>query len=229
MHHILLCGEKNIGLSLQTLHAEKFDEGQILAQSEYPGFKHSCSNVPDLLATVAPKAAEMLVKGLRDLVYVPPMQEVGWPKTRGSIQPVRHAPKITREDSHIDWDTWPAERILRTHRVVGPLWNVIKAFKEGETLSKRVIWSDGFKKFPDPIDVALGPGHAAVYGLQSGPRSVVIKTCDNNTLQVYNVKIEGARETTSADREFKKLGIVEYPRDPSAVISNFAMFRERLE
>lgn len=178
---------------------------------------------------VSPKAAEMFVKGLRDLVYVPPRQDVGWYSTRGSIQPVRHAPKITPEVSHIDWDTWPAERILRTHQVIGPLWNNTEAVEEGKPLAKRVIWSSGFTKLSDHMDIFPQPGHPIVNGLQSGNRSILIKTCDGHTLEVNDIKIEGARDTASACHEFKKYGMVDYPNDPRAATNSFAPFRERLK
>lgn len=42
--------------------------------------------------------------------------------TTSPIQP-RHAPKITKEDSHLDWDNWTAEAIARRQRLLGPLWN----------------------------------------------------------------------------------------------------------
>ena len=229
LHHTLLCNEENIGLTLQTLHPEKFDHGHILAQSEYPGFKHLCDNVPDLLSLVSPKAAEMLVRGLRELVHVPPRQDVGWFSTRGSIQPARHAPKITPQDTHIYWNTWPADRILRTHRVVGPLWNITEAFKDGKPLAKRVIWSGGFEVLSDSMDVPLQPGHAVVDGLQSGKRSILIKTCDGHALQACSIKIEGGRETASPERQVKKFGIVDYPNDLGTAAGNFVPFRGRLK
>lgn len=229
LHHTLLCNEENIGVTMQTLHPEEFDRGQILAQSEYPGFKHSCNNVPDLEALVSQKAAEMCVKGLRDLVFVPPRQEVGWYSTRGSIQSVRHAPKITPEDSHIDWDTWPAKRVLRTHQIIGPLWNITEAVKEGKPLAKRVIWSGGFTKLTAHVDEFPQAGHPIVHGLQSDTKSVLIKTCDGHILQVNGVKIEGERDTASAWHEFRKFGMVNYSDNPSETPQNFASFRERLK
>ncbi len=227
LHHTLLCKEEYIGLTLQTLDEEKFDQGQILAQSEYPGFKHFSTTVPQLLEVVSSKGAEMLVKGLRDLVYVPPRQEVGWYATRGPIHPVRRAPKISPEDRHIDWNTWPAERILRTHRVIGPLWNNTVAFKEGKSLPKRVIWSSGFKKYSGHIDAFPDPGHPIVRGLQTNTKSVLIKTCDGIALEVHEVKVEGA-SSAPARQAFKSFGMVDYPSDPSRATEDFVTFRERL-
>ena len=215
-------------MTVQTLHPEKFDGGQILAQSEYPGFKHSCNNVPDLEAMISPRAAKMFVKGLRDLVFVPPRQDVGWYSTRGSIQPVRHAPKITPEHCHIDWDTWPAKRILRSHQIIGPLWNITEAVKKDKPLEMRVTWSGGFTEITAHMETFPQPGHPIVHGLQSGNKSVLIKTCDGHILQVNDVRIEGERDTASACHEFKKFRMVNYPKDPS-MSQSFAPFRERLK
>jgi methionyl-tRNA formyltransferase len=209
LHHTLLCNEENIGLTLQTLDPDKFDHGQILAQSEYPGFRHSCSNVPELMAVVSPKGAEMLVNGLRDLVYVSPRQDVGWYSTKGSIQPIRRAPKITPEDRHIDWGTWTAERILRTHRVIGPLWNITGAWEQGKPRRKRIIWSSGFDKSTGSMDSSTQPGHPVVNGHQSDVKSILIKTCDGHTLQVFNVKIEGGI-SAPASQEIQKLGFMSH-------------------
>lgn len=228
LHHILLDNEENIGVTLQTLHPEEFDRGQILAQSEYPGFKHSCDNVADLEAMISQKAAKMFVKGLTDLVFVPPMQDVGWYNTRGSIRPVRHAPKITPEDRHIDWATWPAERIQRRHQIIGPLWNIAGAIKDDTQLPKRVIWSNGFTKLAAFMDTFPQPGHPIVHEPQSGTKSVLIKTCDGHILQVNDVKIEGERNSASPWHEFKKFGMVNYADDASATSQTFAPFAERL-
>lgn len=228
LHHTLLCNEENIGVTMQTLHPGEFDRGQILAQSEYPGFKHSCDNVPDLEAMISQKAARMFVKGLRDLVFVSPRQDVGWYNTRGNIRPVRHAPKITPEDRHIDWGTWPAKRILRTHQIIGPLWNIAGAIKDDTPLPKRVIWSSGFTELAAVTDTIPQPGHPIVHQPQSGTRSILIRTCDGHTLKVNDAKIEGERATASPWHQFKKFGMVNYPDDPSATSQTITPFVERL-
>lgn len=214
---------------MQTLHPEEFDRGQILAQSDYPGFKHSCDNVPDLEAMISQKAAEMFVQGLRDLVFVPPRQDVGWYNIRSSTQPIRYAPKITPEDRHIDWETWPAKRILRTHQIIGPLWNIAEAVKDGKPLAKRVIWPSGFTKLTSDMDTFTQPGHPVLHGLRSGTKSVLIRTCDGHTLQVNDAKIEGGRNIASACHDFKKFGMVSYPDESSATSQSFAPFRKRLQ
>lgn len=227
LHHILLSGDKNIGISLQTLHPDKFDQGEILAQTEYPGFEHSCDTVPQLLAVVAPKGADMLVKGLRDRVYVPPLQHVGSPQVEQGGRLLRHAPKIIPEDRHVDWDTWTADRILRTHSVLGPLWNKTQSFLGGQLQEKRIIWAAGFQKLHEPIPNVPDSGHPVVTGLFSKSPALCTKTCDGHTLLVDQVKIEG-EATRRAWHAIQRHGMITLPSDKSNAEHDFALFRAKL-
>lgn len=227
LHHTLLSGETNIGISLQTLHPYHFDQGEILAQTEFPGFEHLCSTVPQLLAVVAPKGAEMLVKGLKDRVYVPPTQHVASPQVEDGGRPPRHAPKITPENRHIDWDTWTADRILRTHRVLGPLWNTTQTLLAGQTREKRIIWAAGFQKLQDPMHIFPDSGHPIVTGLFSKSQSLCIRTCDGHTLFVDQVKIEG-EATSYAWHAIQRHGMVPLPSDIRDAEHDFALFRGKL-
>ncbi len=65
----------------------------------------------------------MLVEALRNRVFVPPLQDVGWYGKIIFEAELKHAPKIQKEDSHIDWDTWTADEILLRSRVLGDLWD----------------------------------------------------------------------------------------------------------
>lgn len=227
LHHVLLSGDKNIGISLQTLHPTKLDHGEILAQTEYPGFEHLCSTVPQLVAMVAPKGAEMLVKGLIDRVYVPPTQHVGSPQIENGGRKLRHAAKITPEDRHIDWDTWTADRILRTHQVLGPLWNITQTSHADRIHEKRIIWAAGFRKAQDPMHIFPESGHPIVRGLFSKTKSLCIRTCDGHTLFVDQVKVEGGA-TCLAWHAIQRYGMVPLPSNISNGEHDFALFRAKL-
>jgi methionyl-tRNA formyltransferase len=157
----------------------------ILDQTPAPGIPipnpDSCT-VPELLELLAPKGAEMLINGIRNRVFVPPLKEIKpqlyefdqipAPETpvpnldpctipsisefftsKGAKMPVNesrdrepvspweevepqsnrprrkiltHAPKITPEDRHIDWQEfdWKWSEIKRRQRVLGPLWSL---------------------------------------------------------------------------------------------------------
>lgn len=227
LHHILLSCEKNIGISLQTLHPNKFDHGEILAQTEYPGFEHKCSTVPQLVALVAPRGAEMLVKGLKDRVYIPPIQHVGSPHVEEGGRPLREAPKIISKDRHIDWDTWTADRIIRTHHVLGPLWNTTQSLVGDQLVERRIIWAAGFQKLQDPTRIFPDPGHPMVTGIISKSQSLCIRTCDNHILLVDQVKIEG-EGISHVWHAIQRHGMVALPNDTSDAEHDFAIFRAKL-
>ena len=123
LHHTLLADRSRTGVTLQTLDPAQFDHGVILAQTPSPGLEvpEHCT-VPNLLDIVTPKAAQILVDGIRDGLFVRPLEDVGWrkPETEGSLI---HAGKIRPEDRHIDWANWTWAEISKRNRVVGPLWS----------------------------------------------------------------------------------------------------------
>lgn len=131
----MLACEAYTGVTLQTLHPEKFDHGAILAQTPLPGFEipnPSQCTYPELLRLVTPKAAEMLVQGIRDRIFLPGATSN---PTSISSEPyghaIRHAPKITPKDRHIDWAKMSVDEILRRDRVLGRLWGLIQIEGQG--------------------------------------------------------------------------------------------------
>jgi methionyl-tRNA formyltransferase len=131
----LLACEAHTGVTLQTLHPEKFDHGAILAQTPLPGFEipnPSQCTYPELLRLVTPKAAEMLVQGIRDRVFLPgAISNTISISSKPYGNPIRHAPKITPMDRHIDWEKTTVDEILRRDRVLGRLWGLIHIEGQG--------------------------------------------------------------------------------------------------
>ena len=181
---------------MQTLHPQRFDHGTILAQTPYPGFDipdpDNCT-VPQLLAIVAPKGADMLVQGLRQRLFAPPLKDVGWVRGSEDTANLRHAPKITSDDKHVNWDSWTAEDILRRHRIIGPLWN--SAACGGDSArEKRIIWSSGFQSSEVVNHQHLPPGTPFAETPTQG-NHLLVGTCDGKTLKIKEAKVEG--ENTS--------------------------------
>jgi len=146
LQHALLAGREYTGVTLQTLHPEKFDNGMILAQTPTPGLKipnpTGCT-YPELLEFISPKAADFLVQGIRDRTYVPPLRSMGQIQ-RGPKSQLIHAPKITAEDRQINWMAWSSEVFARRARVLGRLWTV--------SGKKRLIFEDcELVAVPDPF------------------------------------------------------------------------------
>ncbi|KIX05058.1 uncharacterized protein Z518_05930 [Rhinocladiella mackenziei CBS 650.93] len=119
----ILQGRTTTGVTLQTLHHRRFDEGTILDQTPAPGL--AIPN-PDeitgsqLTALLAPIGAKMLVDGIRNRVYIPPHVPILAPGTE-STTPLAHAPKIPAALHAIDFETLPGIDILRRSRTISPL------------------------------------------------------------------------------------------------------------
>jgi len=136
------------GVTLQTLDANTFDTGVILAQPPPHGIprKEKCTYF-DLLNYLTPIAATTLVQGLRDRVFVPPLKDVGWlrnikPSTendKAKLTQIVHAPKITSANRCVNWTSDSAISIERRYRAFGRLWTEI-LFAGG--VKKRIILED---------------------------------------------------------------------------------------
>lgn len=98
LHHTLLQGRETTGVTLQTLHPKHFDDGEIIAQTPYPGIKHGAKTVEELRDLLAPIGAQMLVQAIKDRSFVPPIQKLTVIKVikrlRSSRMPRRSDPRI---------------------------------------------------------------------------------------------------------------------------------------
>ncbi|WAO89659.1 Methionyl-tRNA formyltransferase [Fusarium falciforme] len=140
IHHAILRGYQNTGVSLQTLDDKAFDHGTVLAQTPRPGIPipPGCT-VQELTSLLAPIGAQMLVQGLRDGVHIPPHQRVDWKAEDLRDRKLVHAPKVTKADGQINWGDWTADEFVRRVRVLGSIWTHA-VNKKGQT--KRLIFQD---------------------------------------------------------------------------------------
>ena len=211
LHHTLLSGTEVTGVSLQTLHPSKFDHGVILAQTA--PFRHGAQTVQELENIVAPEGAKLLLQGIRNRVFVDPPKELNDHSTPGEEKAIHRAPKLTPADRHIDWQSWTAERILRKHRVIGPLWNYFSRADEKSSKQTRLIWPSGFRECPTCPEyiksLVPGAGHPILIGLESPTQDIYIKTCDGHMLQSDNVKVEGdiTRSFVHAAQRTRMIGL----------------------
>ncbi|KAI1483118.1 Formyltransferase [Daldinia eschscholtzii] len=124
LQHALLAGRTHTGVSLQTLDEKAFDHGLVLARTRPIPIPPDV-NFADLLRSVSPLAAELLVKGLRDGVHVPPLEEArehsnALKISLGASKDLLHAPKITTQDRQLRFDN--IAELSRRYRALGPLW-----------------------------------------------------------------------------------------------------------
>ena len=189
LHHTLLSSCTKTGITLQTLHPSRMDHGQILAQTPSPYISipnAENASVQELTSLLAPMGAEMLIEGLRDGLFVHPVQSVTLAEGEARL-----ASKIMPEDRHIDWSIMPADEIQRRSRVIGPLWSLAV----GPDLKKqRIIWSTGFDIVPG-IELNDTPGVAHV---APGNTGILIPTVDGLTLKAEFITVEGFEKKSSA-------------------------------
>ncbi|KAE8556508.1 hypothetical protein EYB25_001209 [Talaromyces marneffei] len=211
LHHTLLSGQTTTGVTLQTLHHKHFDHGIILDQTPAPGIPvpnpESCT-VPELLGLLAPKGAEMLLNGIRNCVFVPPLKEVESQFRGYDAKNLTHAAKITPEDRHIKWREWAWTDINRRQRVLSPLWS--KALIPAQKPSaedpknfqwKRIIFDEIEEVSQDTVPgsqwlsllpgVAFTPGNPTQNKIHD--KALYIYTTDGKLLRLNRLKVEGDR------------------------------------
>jgi methionyl-tRNA formyltransferase len=113
----ILHGLKNTGVSLQTLHDSKFDEGLVLdsvaVSIEDP---HTCTYV-QLREQLGHVGAELLVKGIQEKRY---LSHKPTPST--NEQEASYAPKLSNRHMSINPGLHNAGQIVRMRRAFGKLW-----------------------------------------------------------------------------------------------------------
>lgn len=179
------------------------DHGVILDQTPPPGFDipspETCT-VEQLLGHVTPRAAEMLLAGIQNQVFVPPLKGVGW-RTESEEDRLRFAGKIKKEDIHIKWNDCTWEEIKRRERVLGPLWSKalvpdISTDANGFQL-KRIIFTkmeiaEDFD-FLEPVDLPPGQPFLAYTKSPASGRGkrMFVYTSDGKLVQIHEMKVEG--------------------------------------
>ncbi len=179
---------------MQSLHPSHFDRGHILLQERFQIPEPDEINVETLLPLLGKIGAQLLLKGLENCIFVSPSENAMALTTNASNQKQeRHAPKITPEDRHINWNAMKSEDILRRHRIIGPLWSNVPSRCHQDTV--RVKWSNGWRLVePDLLgQLKLKPGQAMLYQ-DKCLSSVVVGTAEGKLLQAERFVIPGKPE-----------------------------------
>ncbi|KAI1468071.1 Formyltransferase [Daldinia caldariorum] len=184
IQHALLAGRTQTGVSLQTLDEKAFDHGLVLARTApVPIPPHATSS--DLLATLTPLAAALLVRGLRDGVHVPPREETAEHADAlrislgegpdGAPNRIAHAPKITARDRQVRMAN--VAQLSRRQRVLGRQWFWVR---NNEGARKRVIIEEvagedmGLVGVKIPVTLTLRTGAPSASGLSLDRKSWMI-------------------------------------------------------
>ncbi|EXJ59120.1 hypothetical protein A1O7_06551 [Cladophialophora yegresii CBS 114405] len=119
----ILLGRRKTGVSLQTLHPSRFDEGLVLDQTPQPGIgipNPDTITSKELEGYLARIGAEMLVDAIKNKLYIPPYNPIQ-PDRHISKADLIHAPKIKMEFRAVDFTQLRRTEILRRNRACGPL------------------------------------------------------------------------------------------------------------
>ncbi|KAF2720758.1 Formyltransferase [Polychaeton citri CBS 116435] len=205
--HTLLKRRSQYGVTLQTMHPKHFDQGAILSQQVGGDVPQGCS-ASQLIELAGRIGAPMLANGVRDGIFVPPLESVRGSEN-GIIQQLEHAPKITPLDRQIAWTTWTADEFVLRGQVLGDLWDhetYCHCTGEQGNLNdwKRVTFSGSWEKLeclPSQGDLAPGTpillgrnrlGFATVDGEAVAPESATVSGGKRGTgLQVLVQKLKG--------------------------------------
>lgn len=125
IEHAILKRYTHTGISIQTLHPTQFDRGTILAQTDLPGIAIEQRSAQELENSLAPIGARMLVDVIKSGRYLPPLKHVGWCADPGEHDQFDRAPKITKQDSFIDFTKATMDTILAMQAAFGDCWCIL--------------------------------------------------------------------------------------------------------
>ncbi|KAG9199837.1 Methionyl-tRNA formyltransferase [Epicoccum nigrum] len=118
IEHAVLQQRPYTGVSVQTLHPRRFDEGVVLAQTPAPGLAIAADETADVLKErLARAGAQMLVHVLVERRFVEPVHSAAW-----YAGATTYAPKITKQDRFVAFETMTMARVLAVQRALGDTW-----------------------------------------------------------------------------------------------------------
>lgn len=224
-------------MSLQTLHPTTFDEGVILDQTPPPGV-----DVPEncdysrLLKIMLPLGAEMLVKAIRNRLYLPPYRSVkaAQKAAEGDVKP-HFAPKIETLDRLLCFQTMDSSRISRLSRAFESTWAFAAVSTKMPGLKRqRIIFSGPLHCLsPELVDKENENAPEVPPGLPYKPRNsnnnlerstdlpLLINTIDGKTILVPSMKVEGGSEMPAYRAALKHKLIGQPQSSNSKTLSTF--------
>ena len=154
--------------------------------------------MPQLADFLAPEGARLLIQGISDKLFIPGHEVEGVQEVGEHM----HAPKITKEDTHVDWKTWTATDVIRREHVLGPLWNWASPWvNQGDSNVpeplKRIIMQ-GIKEDLPCYDNRIRPGVPFVQQERSAKR-LLARTCDDKLLEISHIKVEGTQSMPAVE------------------------------
>lgn len=201
IEHTIINGYRRTGVTVQTLHPSKFDEGKIVMQTNSPGLDiPEPDNIrsPELRELLAPIGAEMLVECLRKGRYLQPTESQGQDKM------LNHAPKLSPDSRHIDFKTMSLTHILRLNRALGRLWVSVAA--ESEKANVRLVLGQDVREadtsqlehVPKDFMGCVSPGipfniTESTERVEESRSPLLVKTSDSKILSISDMTVSGTK------------------------------------
>ncbi|VEU24435.1 DEKNAAC105504 [Brettanomyces naardenensis] len=173
------------GVTVQTLHPTKFDEGAILANAEYRILEDETFS--SLTERLSERGGNLLREILEQGAFDPkaPAYHV-----LRSDHPYSYAQKIHSNERQIDWSKYTSFNVVRRFNTLGPLYT-FKTFhprKARDEIRLRRIVLEDVAECPDQLlSDLLPPGS---YDTDDVGSSLLVKTV-NGTIKIRSVNIEG--------------------------------------
>lgn len=212
VEHTIINGYNYTGITVQTLHPSKFDEGQIVLQTPPPGIavpNPDQITADELKNILAPIGADMLIQTIDKSLYL------GDLKSPTPSEDLKHASKITTESRHVDFRKLDASCILRFNRALSRLW-IRAPSAEDSQREIRLILGQALR-LAQPRDLQGLPPEV-IAGLETGlPFAVarrsenikhtnaplLVKTLDSSMLLIPDMLVSGMKIGPAAAKAAK--------------------------
>lgn len=194
IYHTLLNNTRITGVTVQTLHPTKFDEGVLLLQTNPPISVPEKTSYQALHDALAVHGAEMLVETCRKRLFVLPIQPVV-----NNYEP-SHAAKISpAEHAEVDWWVLSAEEVERKCGALGTVWCRFGSPEEPQLLRRKRAILSGISKFDLPEEningVEVAPGGFEYLRMEDGGpgEEMLLIKCrkGGGWVKVGGIKMEG--------------------------------------
>lgn len=155
IHHAIMHGDNETGVTVMRINPYRFDTGSIVRQYKCSIGKNETT--PELRTRLAEHGAELLIDCIRDLTN---SLQNARPQTE---EGATYAPRVTSETAQINWETMTAKDICNLQRAVSYLYPVHTRFKEhvvrlysvsisrGETITPRITRTNRTSQFVNTV------------------------------------------------------------------------------
>lgn len=202
IQYALLNNDKYVGVTIQTLHPEKFDHGAIVAQTS-PLFTKDLllkgisskfeENTPPKTATLMDQLGKvggtLLEKVITEKLYMPG-NHLNY--STGGIES-SYAPRISANMKFISWANDSAVTLLNKLGAIGPVYSFKEASVKGALQLKRVL----LHKFEISDLVPVGLNSPGDFSYDPQSQSIFIKCAGDTFIRVNELQYEGFKIETA--------------------------------